>query len=83
MRDADEPLGAASSPASAGHQGVVCPELHRRLDQLVLEAIQQLEVISNVVVGVDTSIFPSRGAGIEVTKRATSSTRPRQISWSR
>src|SRR3954463_2944181 len=53
VRDADEPLASGELAARlAGYHGVVC-QLTDRLDEAVLEANPQLEVVSNVAVGVD------------------------------
>ena len=68
VRDADEPLAARKLAARlAGYHGVVCL-LTDRLDKSVLEANPQLEVISNVAVGVDNIDVPTaRRLGITVT----------------
>jgi glyoxylate reductase len=68
VRDADEPLGSGELATSlAGYHGVVC-QLTDRLDELVLEANPQLEVVSNVAVGVDNIDLPAaRRLGITVT----------------
>ena len=68
VRDADEPLGAGElATRLAGYQGVVC-QLTDRLDESVLDANPQLEVISNVAVGVDNIDLPvARRLGITVT----------------
>lgn len=68
VRDADEPLAAPELAARlAGYHGVICL-LTDRLDKSVLEANPQLEVISNVAVGVDNIDLPTaRRLGITVT----------------
>ena len=68
VRDADEPLGPAElATLLAGYVGVVCL-LTDRLDQSVLESNPQLEVISNVAVGVDNiDLAVARRLGITVT----------------
>jgi glyoxylate reductase len=68
VRDADEPLGAGELAARlTGYHGVVC-QLTDRLDRSVLEANPQLEVISNVAVGVDNIDLPvATRLGITVT----------------
>jgi glyoxylate reductase len=68
VRDADEPLDAHELAARlAGYHGVLCL-LTDRLDKLVLEANPQLQVISNVAVGVDNIDVPiARRLGITVT----------------
>jgi lactate dehydrogenase-like 2-hydroxyacid dehydrogenase len=68
VRDSDEPLGPAElARALADCHGVVC-QLTDRLDESVLEANPQLEVISNVAVGVDNIDLPvARRLGITVT----------------
>jgi lactate dehydrogenase-like 2-hydroxyacid dehydrogenase len=68
VRDADEPLEAAElATVLADFDGVVCL-LTDRLDESVLEANRQLEVISNVAVGVDNIDLPvARRLGITVT----------------
>jgi glyoxylate reductase len=68
VRDADEPLGARElATRLADYDGVVCL-LTDRLDESVLEANPQLEVISNVAVGFDNIDVPvARRLGITVT----------------
>lgn len=68
VRDADEPLGAGELAARlAGYHGVVC-QLTDRVDESVLEANPQLEVVSNVAVGYDNIDVPvARRLGITVT----------------
>jgi glyoxylate reductase len=68
VRDADEPLGPGELAARlAGYHGVVC-QLTDRLDASVLEANPQLEVVSNVAVGVDNIDLPvATRLGITVT----------------
>jgi glyoxylate reductase len=68
VRDADEPLGPAELAALlAGYDGVLCL-LTDRLDEAVLEANPQLQVISNVAVGVDNIDLPvASRLGITVT----------------
>ncbi len=68
VRDADEPLAARELAARlAGYHGVICL-LTDRLEKSVLEANPQLEVISNVAVGVDNIDVPTaRRLGITVT----------------
>jgi glyoxylate reductase len=68
VRNADEPLGPAELAFRlAGYQGVVC-QLTDRMDAAVLEANPQLEVVSNVAVGVDNIDVPvARRLGITVT----------------
>src|SRR3954462_2147394 len=68
VRDADEPLGRRELAAHlAGYHGVVSL-LTDRLDESVLEANPQLEVISNVAVGFDNIDVPvARRLGITVT----------------
>jgi glyoxylate reductase len=68
VRDADEPLEPGQlATCLADYHGVVCL-LTDRLDQSVLEANPQLEVISNVAVGFDNIDLPvARRLGITVT----------------
>ena len=68
VRDADEPLGSAELASRLGDfHGVVC-QLTDRMDASVLEANPQLEVVSNVAVGVDNIDVPAaRRLGITVT----------------
>jgi glyoxylate reductase len=68
VRDADEPLASGELAARlAGYHGVVC-QLTDRLDEAVLEANPQLEVVSNVAVGVDNiDLSAARRLGITVT----------------
>jgi lactate dehydrogenase-like 2-hydroxyacid dehydrogenase len=68
VRDADEPLDAGElAERLAGYHGVVCL-LTDRLDETVLEANPQLEVVSNVAVGVDNiDLSVARRLGITVT----------------
>ncbi len=68
VRDADEPLAARELAARlADYHGVICL-LTDRLEKPVLEANPQLEVISNVAVGVDNIDVPTaRRLGITVT----------------
>ncbi len=68
VRDADEPLGGRElATRLAGYHGVVSL-LTDRLDESVLEANPQLEVISNVAVGFDNIDVPvARRLGITVT----------------
>jgi glyoxylate reductase len=68
VRDADEPLDPGELVTRlAGYHGVVCL-LTDRLDEAVLEANPQLEVVSNVAVGVDNIDLPAaKRLGITVT----------------
>jgi glyoxylate reductase len=68
VRNADEPLGPVELASRlASYQGVVC-QLTDRMDAAVLEANPQLEVVSNVAVGVDNIDVPvARRLGITVT----------------
>jgi lactate dehydrogenase-like 2-hydroxyacid dehydrogenase len=68
VRDADEPLEPGElATRLADYHGVVCL-LTDRLDESVLEANPQLEVISNVAVGYDNIDLPvARRLGITVT----------------
>jgi glyoxylate reductase len=68
VRDADLPLAAGElATRLAGYHGVVC-QLTDRMDESVLEANPQLEVIANVAVGVDNIDLPAaRRLGITVT----------------
>jgi glyoxylate reductase len=68
VRDADEPLDAGElTTLLAGYHGVVC-QLTDRLAEPVLQANPQLEVVSNVAVGVDNIDLPvARRLGITVT----------------
>jgi glyoxylate reductase len=68
VRDADEPLDPGElATRLAGYHGVVCL-LTDRLDEAVLEANPQLEVVSNVAVGVDNIDLPAaKRLGITVT----------------
>jgi lactate dehydrogenase-like 2-hydroxyacid dehydrogenase len=68
VRDADEPLDAGElATRLAGYHGVVCL-LTDRMDESVLEANPQLQVISNVAVGVDNiDLRVARRLGITVT----------------
>ncbi len=68
VRDADQPLGPGELAARlAGCSGVIC-QLTDRLDESVLEANPQLEVVSNVAVGVDNiDLAVARRLGITVT----------------
>jgi len=66
IRDADEPLRPVELSAHlAGYHGVVC-QLTDRLDGSVLEANPQLEVVSNVAVGVD-NIDLAAAARLQIT----------------
>jgi len=68
VRDADLPLAAGElATRLAGYHGVVC-QLTDRMDESVLEANPQLEVIANVAVGVDNiDLQAARRLGITVT----------------
>jgi glyoxylate reductase len=68
VRDADEPLLPAQLSAQlAGYHGVLC-QLTDRLEASVLEANPQLEVVSNVAVGVDNiDVAAASRLGITVT----------------
>jgi glyoxylate reductase len=68
VRDADEPLDTRElATRLAGYHGVVSL-LTDRLDQSVLEANPQLEVVSNVAVGFDNiDLSVARRLGITVT----------------
>jgi glyoxylate reductase len=68
VREADEPLGPGELAARlARYHGVVC-QLTDRLDESVLEANPQLEVVSTVAVGFDNIDVPAaRRLGITVT----------------
>jgi glyoxylate reductase len=68
VRDADEPLDPGELVTRlAGYHGVVCL-LTDRLDEAALEANPQLEVVSNVAVGVDNIDLPAaKRLGITVT----------------
>jgi glyoxylate reductase len=68
VRDADEPLGTRElATRLAGYHGVVSL-LTDRLDESVLGANPQLEVVSNVAVGFDNIDLPvARRLGITVT----------------
>jgi glyoxylate reductase len=67
VREADEPLGPGELASRlADYHGVVC-QLTDRLDESVLEANPQLEVVSTVAVGFDNIDVPAaRRLGITV-----------------